>query len=270
MIRSVAAGAFAASVLLAASPALAQEAAPPGAFTIFGWYLSNASIGLGAEPDYLGSNDYRLAPSGSIAFARKGHAPGRWGAPDDGLSVGLFGEDAFSAGVVARWRSGRDDKNDLQGLDKIDGTVEAGVYSDLWLAEWLRVRGELRHGVSGHDKWTADLGADAVGRTGKWTLSIGPRLAWADSDFTALYFGVSPAEAARSPFGIKPFAASGSFWEPGVLASAEYRLNGAWSFTGVAGYRRLTGDAAKSPLVAGLGSQDQFSASLHVRYTLAP
>jgi len=271
MIRFSWAGALAAaSALLAASPALAQDAAPPGAFTVFGWYLHRASLGAGVEPDYLGSNDYRFAPSGSISFARKGDEAGPWGAPDDGFSVGLVGDRTLSAGLVGRWRSGRDDKNDLRGLDKIDGAVEAGLFADGWPADWLRLRGEVRHGVSGHDKWTADLGADAVGRTGAWTLSIGPRLTWADSDFTALYFGVSPAEAARSPFGIKPFAAGGSFWEPGVLASAEYRLNHAWSVTGVAEYRRLTGDAADSPLVSGLGSKDQLYASLHVTYAFVP
>jgi outer membrane protein len=270
MIRFVSTGAFAAAALLATSAARAEDASGLGAFTVFGWYLNRAHVGLGVEPDYLGSKDYRFAPSGSISFARKGDKPGPWGAPDDGFSVGLLGGDTLSAGLVGRWRSGRDVTHALQGFDKVDGTFEGGVFADWWPAGWLRVRGEARYGVIGHGYWSADLGADAVGRTGPWTLSLGPRLSWADDKFSALYFGVTPAEAARSPFGIQPFAASGSYWSPGVLASAEYRVNRAWSVTAYGGYRRLTGDAASSPVVAGLGSKDQFNAGVGVTYSFVP
>ena len=218
------------------------------------------------EPDHLGSDDYRLAPSGSVSFSRKDAAAGRWGAPDDGLSVGLVGDETLSAGVVGRWRSGRGNDHDLRGFEKIDGTVEAGAFANWWAADWLRVRGEVRHGIGGHDSWSADLGADAVERTGAWVLSAGPRLAWADSDFTRTYFEVTPTDAARSPLGLAPFAAGGGYWAPGVVASAEYRVGRSWTLSAVGQYRRLTGDAASSPLVAGLGSRDQFQASLSVGY----
>lgn len=271
MIRLISTAVFAVgAVLVGAAPAGAEEASPPGGLTIFGWYLSNGRVGLGFEPDYIGSNDYRFAPSGSISFARKGDATGGWGAPDDGFSVGLVGDRTLSAGLVGRWRSGRDDKGDLRGIDKIDGTIEAGGFLNSWPADWLRLRGEVRHGLGGHDSWTADVGADAVARTGAWTISIGPRLAWADEDFTRTYFDVTVADAARSPFAIPAFATKGDFWSPGLLASAEYRVNRSWSVTATGGYHRLTGDAADSPLVADLGSRDQFNAGLSLTYTFAP
>lgn len=266
------AGALAAtaSVLLTAPAASAEDFSPPGGVTVFGWYLSHARIGLGVEPDYLGSNDYRIAPTGSISFARHGAGQSGFAAPDDGFSVGLLGDQTLSAGLVGRWRSGRGNDHDLRGFDKIDGTVEAGGFVNWWAADWLRVRGEVRHGIGGHDNWSADLGADAVGRTGSWVLSVGPRLAWADDDFTRTYFAVTPIEAARSPFGIQPFAPGGAYWAPGVLASADYHLSRSWRVTAVGEYRRLTGDAADSPLVAVLGSKDQFHASLSVTYAFAP
>ena len=263
--------AAAACVVLGFAAAFAEEFSPPGGVTVFGWYLSKASVGLGVEPDYLGSNDYRFAPSGSVSFARKGAEPGAWGAPDDGFSVGLVGDKTLSAGLVGRWRSGRGDDHDLRGFDKIDGTVEAGGYVNWWPADWLRVRGEVRHGVGGHDSWSADLGADAVGRTGSWVLSVGPRLSWAETAISPTPISdVTPTDAARSPLGLQPVAAGGAFGSPGALASAEYRLSRTWSYMGVAEYRRLTGDAADSPIVAKLGSRDQFSASLTVRYAFLP
>jgi MipA family protein len=262
--------AAAAASLLTAGAACAQDASPPDGLSVFGWYLSKARLGVGVEPDYLGSSRYRVAPSGSVSFARRGAYPRAWAAPDDGFSVGLVGGGTMSAGLVGRWRSGRDNTHDLVGFDKIGGTAEAGGFVNWWPTDGLRVRGELRHGIGGHDDWSADLGADAVARPGPWVLSIGPRLSWADDTFTHSYFDVSPADAARSPFGLQPFAAGGAYWAPGGLASAEYRMNRAWSVIAVAQYRRLTGDAAASPIVAGLGSKDQFQASLSVTYAFAP
>jgi len=252
--------------LLAASPAAAQDRDAQGRLTVFGWSLTGARIGMSFEPDYLGSNDYRLAPTGSLSLSRHEVGEPRFGAPDDGLSVSLVGDDALSAGLVGRWRSGRDNKNDLRGFERVGGTVEGGGFVNWWPADWLRVRGEVRHGVGGHVNWAADLGADAVERSGAWVLSAGPRLAWADDRFTRSYFQVTPLDAARSPLGVQAFAPSGSFWSPGALASAEYRVSKHWSLTAVGEYHRLTGDAADSPIVARLGSKDQYGASLSVRY----
>jgi outer membrane scaffolding protein for murein synthesis (MipA/OmpV family) len=159
-----------ACLLLTATAASAEDASStpgdPGGLTFLGWRLNHARVGLGMEPDYLGSNDYRVVPSGSLSFARRGGKAHLWSAPDDGFNVGLVSGDTLSAGLVGRWRSGRTDRNDLRGFDKIGGTIEAGGFVNWWPAEWLRVRGEARHGIGGHDSWSADLGADAVGRTG--------------------------------------------------------------------------------------------------------
>jgi MipA family protein len=277
MNRTAWAGALAASaclLLLSPAAAWAQEGSPTdgesGGLTLLGWRLDHARLGVGVEPDYLGSDDYRLVPSGSISFARRRGKPHAWAAPDDGFNVGLVGGETLSAGLVGRWRSGRGNDHDLRGFDRIGGTVEAGGFVNWWPAEWLRVRGEARHGIGGHDSWSADLAADAVGRTGAWVLSVGPRLAWADKDFTSTYFDVSAADAARSPFGLQAFASRGAYWSPGGLASAEYRVSHSWSIAAVGEYRRLTGDAADSPIVARLGSKDQYKATLSVTYAFGP
>lgn len=263
--------AAAGAVLLAASPTLAQEKGSQHYLTVFGWSLTSAHLGASFEPDYLGSNDYRVAPSGSITFSRHPGEISRFSAPDDGFNVGLIGDDDLSAGVVGRWQPGRDNHaHDLRGFKDLGGTVEAGGFANWWPSDWLRIRGEVRHGLGGHVNWAATLGADAVARLGSWVLSAGPRLSWADDKFTRSYFEVSPQDAARSPFGLQPFAPHGSFWAPGALATAEYRVSNHWSFTIDGDYRRLTGDAAASPIVARLGSKDQFSTSLSVRYAFGP
>jgi outer membrane protein len=252
--------------IAAASTAAAQEGIP--APTVFGWTLDSVRAGVRYAPDYIGSDDYRAWFTGAVVLSRHDTSPEPFGAPDDGVSLGLVGAGPLTAGVVGRWRSSRDNDNDLRGFDKIDGTVEGGVFVNWWPADWMRVRAEARHGFGGHDSWVGDFGADAIVRADPWVLTAGPRLGWGDASFTRKYFEVTPLEASRSPLGIQSFSPSGATWSPGAVVSAEYRLNPRWSLESVGSYRRITGDAADSPIVAGLGSRDQFSVSLSVRYTL--
>lgn len=251
--------------IVSASPAIAEDSEWP---SLFGWTVHGARLGVGLGPDYLGSDDYRAYPSGAIAISRRGAAPVPYGPPDDGLSLGLLGTGAWTVGLVGRWRSSRDSDNDLAGFDDIDGTVEAGAFANWWPADWFRLRAEARRGFGGHESWVGDLSADAVLRPNRWVLTAGPRLGWGDSSFTRTYFTVDSNEAVRSPFAIQPFAADDTSWFPGALASAEYRVTRNWSLQVVGGYRRITGDAADSPIVSKLGSRDQFSASLSVHYEL--
>ena len=248
------------------SAAAAQESIP--APTLFGWTLDSVRAGVGYAPDYLGSDDYGAGFTGAVVLSRRDAAPSPSGAPDDGISLGLLGKGPLTAGLVGRWRSSRDDDNDLRGFEEIDGTVEAGVFVNWWPADWLRLRAEARHGFGGHDSWMGDFAADAIVRADRWTLTAGPRLGWADAEFTRKYFTVTPSDASQSPFDIQPFSPSGASWSPGALVSAKYQVNPRWSLEAVGSYRRVTGDAADSPIVADLGSPDQFSASLSVRYTL--
>ena len=265
VLRGVGAAAALGGVLACATPSGAQELGDLADLTILGWSLTNVRAGARLAPDYIGSDDYRLLPSGSISLSRRGAEPSL-GPPDDGVSVGLIGGSGWTAGLSARWRSARDNEYDLEGFEEVDWAVEAGGYVNLWPVDWLRVRAELRHGLGGHHAWVADLAADAVLRRSKWVVSAGPRLSWGDDGFTRTYFSVDPIEAASSPFGIAPYAPDGPALAAGVQASAERRLSRHWSVTAVANYRRLLGDAADSPVVVDLGSRDQFSTTLSVRY----
>jgi len=253
------------SALLGALPAAAQEDGKDGKRMIFFGRALSAHVLLGVAPDYIGSDDYRVRPAGSLSLSTPGAEP-VFTAPDDGVNLGLIGDNTFSAGPVGRWRSGRDDHGDLKGFDKIDWAIEAGAFAVWWPADWLRLRGEVRRGFGGNTAWAATVGADAVYRKASWTMSIGPRLRWADDKFTRTYFGVTPAEAARSPFGVTAYDADGDFLSMGVLGSLEYQWSPRWSFTSNAEYQRLTGDAADSPIVSELGSKDQFRVTVGVQY----
>jgi outer membrane protein len=256
-----------AAVLLSTAPADAQDRKDLTDITVLGWSLNNWRLGVRVAPDYIGSDNYRLELSGSLNAARRGSEPS-FGAPDDGVSLGFFGGRGWSVGASGRLRSKRGDDDDLRGFEKIDRAVEVGAFMNYWPNDQIRLRGELRHGFGGHTAWVANLGGDALWRQGALVLSVGPRLAWGDDEFVRTYFSVAPDEAARSPFGITPYAPMGSAMAAGVVASAERRMSRHWSVTAAASYRRLFGDAADSPIVVDLGSPDQFSTTLGVRYIL--
>ncbi len=269
MPRPIACLSLAVLGLVLASPVAAEEASGLGDVDLFGWTLSNARVGVRIAPDYLGSDEFQATPTGSLTLSRGG-AEESFGAPDDGASLGLVGTDRWSAGLSARLRRGRDNDGDLQGFEKVDWSVEAGGFLNLWPMPWLRLRGEIRHGFGGHDSWVGDVSADLVHETGPWLLSIGPRLSVADADFTRTFFGVSALEASRSPFGIGAYAPDGRMTWGGALANAELQVSPRWNLVAVGSYRRLMGDAARSPIVARLGDKDQFSATLSVRYRFGP
>ncbi len=183
------------------------------------------------------------------------------------MNLTLIGDNVLSAGLQGRWRSGRDNDGDLEGFDKVKWAVEGGAFARWRPIEWLRLRGEVRHGFGGHSSWGANAGADVFRREGPWVMSVGARVRWADSDFTRTFFQVTPAEAERSLLGVQPYAPHGDFLSAGGLVAVEYRWNRRWSFSADAEYHRLMADAADSPIVADLGSADQFRVTVGVRHT---
>jgi outer membrane scaffolding protein for murein synthesis (MipA/OmpV family) len=78
------------------------------------------------------------------------------------------------------------------------------------------------------------------------------------------YFGVTPAQAARSGYGV--YRPSGGFKDVGVMAGISMPLSESWSVDLMAKYAHLLGDAADSPLVDLKGSANQFSAGLSLSY----
>jgi outer membrane protein len=252
--------------LSAPAPASAQDAGGESRGpTIFGRALS-VDLQARVAPSYMGSDRYKIGPTGRFSLTPLGEEAA-FSAPDDPASLSLVGAGAWSAGISGRFRGKRDNDHELRGFDKVDWAVEAGGFASLWPTDWLRVRADVQRGFNGHEGWVAQVGADAVYRDDTWVLSLGPRARWGDSEFTRTYFGVTAAEAARNPFGVQAYAPQKSMTSAGALASAEYRWSRRWSIIADAEYNRLLGDAADSPIVRKLGSADQFSAALGVRYS---
>jgi outer membrane scaffolding protein for murein synthesis (MipA/OmpV family) len=260
----------AAAILLMTGGGTAARAADvlfsPQPMVPAGWVVTVTANGQ-VGPRYPGSDDFTAAGFPSLSFRRVGE-PRRFSTPDDGVSLALYDTTHFRAGLAGRYRGGRYDGSDrrLTGLEDVDWALEPGVFVEYWPFEFLRARGELRHGVGGHHGFVADLGLDLVQRFGAITVSAGPRLALGDQEFTNTYFGVRPFEAALNG-AVTPYRPSGGVTSVGLATALSYDWSPQWSTTVSASYSRLVSDAADSPIVKRFGSENQFTIGASVSYS---
>lgn len=224
-------------------------------------------VGLGAEivPDHLGAKGTKWSPLVNFDLKREGK-DFEFEAPDESMGFGLIDVGSFELGPSLNLESTRRPSRFPVPVDKVKRTVEAGAFAQLYLAKSVRVRGELRKGLGGHDGWISHLSADFIARRGDdYVFSIGPRLSWADDDYRQAYFGVSPATAAAT--GLAPFAPGGGARGVGAATSLHYQLSKRWGVAAYGRYERLIDAAADSPLIRTYGSRNQMSAGLALNYT---
>ena len=253
----------AASIALSATPAFAQDEQEEGS----DWLLT---LGGGPRivPEYPGADSYAFAPMPIIGLRREG-SPLPFEAPDEGSGFGFLGDDsAFDFGPSIKFVTKRDEDDVGAPVGEVDFTVEGGAFAQLYIGEHFRLRAEGRRGLGGHDGWVGDVLADVVLRDrDTYVFSIGPRARWADNSFHDSYFGVTPAVAATT--GLPAYNPGSGIYSYGVYAGLTYMLDRRWGVYGFAGYDRLVGDAADSPIVRAFGSRNQFGAGLGLFYTFS-
>jgi len=252
MIRNVAFSLAAAAAFVSA-PAAAQDGERPLIL----------SVGAGGQilPQYPGAEDYKLSPL-FMGFARREGDPIPFRTADDGIGFGLLGDDSFiDVGPLVQFQSKRDEEDVGAPVSDIDFTVEVGAFANFNIGENFRLRFEGQKGLGGHEALTGTVAADFAVRGGVDTLfTIGPRVRFNDDDYADAYFGVTPAAAAAS--GLTAYDPEGGLRSIGAMAGVTHQLSRSIGVYAYAGYDRLVGDAADSPIVRQLGSENQFSAGL--------
>ncbi len=254
-MRRSAAAVLAASIA-AASPALAQEPMPAGPNP--GVDLS-LRLGIGGKvaPDYEGSDDYELKPWPifSLEFLRL-PGIGEFGGPSTGFSIGP------SFNFVGERKE--TDNPALIGLGNVSAAVELGARIG-FETEIVEAFAALRHGIGGHHGIVGDLGVNAILRPmDRLEVRAGPRASFADGEYFNTYFSVTPAQSAAS--GLPAFDAGSGFKSVGLEAEVTYDFTDHWRGHLGAGWDRLVGDAANSPIVMAAGDENQFHVGLGVSY----
>jgi outer membrane protein len=244
-----------AAALLASHPAGAQDSDD---------YRVRLGLGAQLRPEFIGADGTELAPLFDVDIAR-GSDPFRFEAPDDSFGIRLISRDRFSAGPAANIQGSRKNSDVGAPVGKVKTTIEAGAFAEYLASDSLRLRGELRKGIGGHEGLVGHIGGDYIMRDGdRYVLSVGPRLSLSDGRFQRAYFGVDSAAALAS--GLPLYRPDAGIHAVGLASGLSYQFSPRLGLFGYGRYERLVGDAARSPIVREFGSRNQLSGGLGLSY----
>ncbi len=163
---------------------------------------------------------------------------------------------------------GRDEDTspDLTGLGDVGTSLELGAFVSYTQGR-MRLRARARHDIiDGHGGGTLRLDAAyTVFQAAPVALGVNVTSTWATGSYMRSYFGVSPGQAAAS--GLPVYAPGSGFKDVGAEINANYVFASQWALVTTAGYKRLIGGAADSPLVRQRGSANQLAFQTFLVYS---
>ncbi len=260
--------------LLTASPLFAQTPSP-----LADWQYSSGEVlrslsdepvpewretfgaGASTQPSFVGGKGLKGMRSGvldiryeDIAFASDG----------GGIGVNLLHGEGYRAGIAMSYDLGRNTHDDphLANLPNISIAAEPKAFAQIFIKPVV-ITADIRKGIGGNDGLIGDIGLylPLPLTENNDFLFIGPQVTWADRRYMNAYFGVSQATAKLS--GFSPFMASGGLDNVGAGATYVHMFDDHWVIGADTGYRRLLGDAARSPIVE---TRLQFSFDVNLSY----
>jgi MipA family protein len=273
--------AFAAIVLLAATPAYAQASGDPlpdpndqsDTFTIGG--------GAAYIPDYEGSDDYEIIPAAAIRGRVSGISFFSRGAY---LYVDFVPRGSnsleFDAGPIVGARLNRTGKvhdDFVDALPERDTAIEVGGFAGVSFHgltnpyDSLSFRVDVLKDVAGAHKSTLVTPTIDFGTPVSRYTYIGASLSaeWAGGGYADYYYSIGPTGSLAS--GLPVYDADGGFksWRLGLLVnhSLSGDLTHGISLFAAGGYSRLAGDFKDSPIVDLRGSASQWLGALGLAYT---
>jgi outer membrane scaffolding protein for murein synthesis (MipA/OmpV family) len=216
-------------------------------------------VGLATKPEFEGSNRYTTQAMPVVNF--------RYGpvflTVTQGLGAHLPLAPGWSVAPSLRYRGARKERKSdlLSGLGTIQDGAEAGG-----VIRWQPGRAGLGlkvfQGLDRVDGLTAELEASyGTLLTESLKGSVSLSTMFADRTYNRRYFGINQTQSSNS--GYQVYDPGAGFKHVGVSCAAAYALTESLELGVMAGYKRLTGPAADSPLVK-RGSADQFISALSV------
>jgi MipA family protein len=137
----------------------------------------------------------------------------------------------------------------LRGLGDIDVRPEAGAFFNYYLSPQMALTSSLRYG-SGNDRngLVIDIGAAySTMLAPQWRLGVGVAGTYVNADYMQSYFGITPAQSARS--GYPATRASAGLRDVRANAALTYLATPRVSITTGLSASSLQGDAKDSPLI---------------------
>jgi outer membrane scaffolding protein for murein synthesis (MipA/OmpV family) len=224
-------------------------------------YVLDLGAGLMFQPRYPGTDEMIAVPFPLISVVRF-YIPGVDDAVDGNAPV-----KRFSIYPSFGFNGSRDSSQsrELKGLKDVDWSVELGLGA-AYRYDWIRGFVEVRQGFNGYSGQVAEFGVDFIANpTEDLQLMAGPRASWGSDDFMNTYFGVGRKEAAAPGSILDEYDAGAGFNRVGVAGTASYEFAENSTFHVRAGWDRIIGDAADSPIVKE-GSVNQYYIGAGITY----
>lgn len=233
--------------------------APPSA-----WIVDFGGYGV-VEPIYEGSKHYILGFKPQIDVWEAG---GReWlSFPNDAVVYSLYETDNFRAGpagTLTLQSPYHGEDIDLR-LGKAEADLAGGAFAEYYPLAFIRTRIDLLQGVTGNTGLAANLSADYIWKLYQdWTLTLGPRMQIASSEYASDYFS---AQNAQKTGVYVPFHAEGGVLSSGAELTGKYEWTAQLSSKLFLDYNQLIGDAADNPRVSLRGTSEQFIFGIGASY----
>jgi len=226
---------------------------------------SDWSVRIGAtgiyKPEYEGSEDHELQGFPMINIIWRDTI---FLHPRKGLGAYLWKHDDMKLGVSVSYSFGRDedDSDDLEGLGDVDGGAAANVLFE-WGIDDLSFDARYEHQFTGADTgFQVHMALGYNVRIGeKIMFKPSARTTYASSECMDEYFSISPGQSRRS--GLSVYDADPGFRSVGIHLISIYRIDRQWGLQAMAGYDRLVGDTADSPVVK---DEDQYLLGVGLSY----
>lgn len=241
-----------------------------GAFLASGDDL--VALGVGFAPDYEGAGDSVAVPA---VYAHVGLGEGRFvELVGSTLRTNLLAASRWQIGPVVNYREGRQDADDaaVGAVHEVDGAWEVGLALGWQIQDPQNARNRLRVGLDllqdvsdSHGGFVADLSAIYRQEVfARLDLGVLAGVSVASGDYMGETFGVTAGDALAS--GLAAYQPDGGLRDVRIAPLAVLHLTENWRVGATAGWRRLIGDAADSPVVKDRGDENQFYAAMTMAY----
>ena len=222
-------------------------------------------LGVGAAPDYEGSEDYAVVPIPYLNVKWSNNMSLNW--LGNKAKVNLIPSPFWRGGVIGEYIGERNDveNNAVDRLRTVDASVMLGGFFGFQYNYWSASIEAMADVADGNEGAIIRLnGGYFIPIDETWSLSLGAFTTWADDDYMESYFEIDAANAARS--GLDTYDADEGFKDVGLNVSATFKPWEHWGFMGLLRYKRLLNDAEDSPVVDDEGDANQLTGGIILFY----
>jgi outer membrane protein len=207
-----------------------------------------AGLGVGAAPEFEGSDDYEGVP---LLFLNA-----KW---DNHMSVSIMGNairanlmphPVLRAGLAGEFIGERDDVDNraVNLLEDVDSSFMAGGFLGFEKNRWNASVELMKDVADGNDGSIVRFkGGYGMPINQAMSLNMGVFTTWADDDYMDAYFTVTAAGHLAS--GLNAYKAESGIKDVGASFSLHYTPWQNWGIMGLLTYKKLLGDAEDSPIV---------------------